>query len=471
MAQNFKQFFAQKNIQILFATAPTGLGHIRVTEALKSALGTNIQTETIGIMNPSSQLLHRIMSRSLILRYFMEVFQSNPVLEYVASAIYRRKLRTGNRAVRKYLVDLIRNASARVTRDGEPHRRGPLVGGVGAGEWQDPRDPKRVLIVATHFGLAHQIASIRKKVERLTGTKLILAVIVTDDSPQKMWAVDKADYIFVPSAFCKKGILRHLGKRVGSTKVLVSPYPVSKEVAEGLTDFEYKARLTQTDPKPGAKLQIIIPVSGAAVQLSYFQNIISKLRKKKDVAFTIVSRNSPYTRSFLRWCNRQMNVEVKSSKSDHEVVSLYNKELKSHVFSVEITKPSEQTFKALLTPKMQGGVTLLFSGAVGRQEYDNIHFLERHGLLPNAKDTLTLDALWFLNQKQLITKKFLDRAKKWRGILLPRIGMQGADAIVRLYETGILHAMSQFNEFANESELKSDGAMRFWKRLAKELQS
>ncbi len=442
MATDFKSFFAQKDIQILFATAPTGLGHIRVTEALKEELGPNIQTETIGIMNPTSQLLHRIMSRYLILRYIMELFQSNVILEFISSWVYRRRLRAGNRQVRKYLVNLIA-------------MRQPT--------------PKLVFVVATHFGLGHQIASIKGRVEKEANVQMKLAVVVTDDSPQKMWAVDGADFIFVPSAFCASGIKKKLGGRIGHTKVIVSPYPVSKKFAEKLTDTQYQKRLKQTDPGPGEKLQIIVPISGAAVQLSYFQSVMEALSQKKDVAFTVVSRESSYTNMFLHWCRRQENVQVIASKSDHEVVELYEKEIEENVFAAEITKPSEQAFKALLTPKMKGGVILLFSGPVGRQEYDNLRFLERHKLVPNKKEMRVLNKLWFFNQKTSVTEEFLRKAKTWRGIVLPRIGVQPSDAILKLYEAGILHAMAKFDRFSESDELKSDGAREFWDRLQKEL--
>lgn len=448
MADDFTEFFKNQNIKIIFATAPTGLGHIRVTEALKEALG-DVPTETIGIMNPTSQFLHRVMSRSLVLRYLMEVFQSNPVLEILASWVYRKRLRTGNRAVRKYLEGLV--GQRRILK-----------------QVQDdvlPQPIKTVIIVATHFGLAHQVVSIRKRLERETNVRLLLAVIVTDDSPQKMWAVDGSDVIFVPSTFCAKGIKKHLGARIGSTKVVVNPYPITPSLNVFLSHMDYEKRLSQTDPKPGEKLKIMIPVSGAAVQLSYFQNVIHSLKKKKDVEFSIVSRRSEYTKDFLSWCRRQQNVIVESSMSDHEVVQLYDHNLSSHVFSVEITKPSEQTFKALLTPKMRGGVILLFSRPVGRQEYDNVHFLERHGLVPNAKDMFTLNALWLLNQQQLVDQEFLKRAQKWRGILLPRNGNAAAHAIMKLHETGIIEAMARFDNFHENGELKSDGAEEFWKKL------
>jgi hypothetical protein len=97
--------------------------------------------------------------------------------------------------------------------------------------------------------------------------------------------------------------------------------------------------------------------------------------------------------------------------------------------------------------------------------------LKRHGLLPNTKDILTLDALWYLNQKLLINEEFLQRSRKWRGILLPRTGQKAGDAIMKLYESGILHSMTQFDGFRKNKVLKSNGAQSFWTRLHKEVKS
>jgi len=91
MPKTFNQFFSDPSIQILFATAPTGLGHIRVTEALKSELSPLIKTETIGIMNPTSQFLYRIVSQNLITRYLMEFLQTNPIGERVVAWFYTKK--------------------------------------------------------------------------------------------------------------------------------------------------------------------------------------------------------------------------------------------------------------------------------------------------------------------------------------------------------------------------------------------
>lgn len=442
MPQTFDSFFADPDIQILFATAPTGLGHIRVTESLKSELSPSIHTETIGIMNPTSQFLYRIVSQNMVTRWIMEFFQTDPMGERLVSWFYTKKLRSRTRPVRLYLQSIIQK-----------------------------RNPKTVLIVATHFALAHQIAACKKKIERNLSIKIVLAVVVTDDSPQIMWAVRGADFIFVPSTRCKKGITKELGKAIGKTKICVSAYPLSKNIQTKLSKESLLKRQIQVDPHSYKKLKILIPISGAAIGLSYFQSLIPEVTKRKDISVTVVSRDSSYTKSFLAWCSRKKRIHVLKSTSDHNVVLAYEKQMKTKVFAVEITKPSEQAFKALLTPTQKGGVILLFSKPVGRQEYDNIEFLKRHGLMPGSSDEKKLAQLYYFNKVSFIDSDFLHRAKNWRAIEIPWIGVEGGVALVRLYETGILQSMISFESKTFIPELRSDGSRMFWERLKVELTS
>jgi hypothetical protein len=444
MPQTFQKFFSDPEIQILFATAPTGLGHIRVTEALKSELNSTIHTETIGIMNPTSQFLYRIVSQNMVTRWCMEFLQTNPIGERVVAWFYTKKLRTRTRPIRLYLQTVIQKRKTK---------------------------PKTVVVVATHFALAHQIAACKRRIERKLSINIILAVVVTDDSPQIMWAVRGADCIFVPSNYCKKGIKKELGNRIGSTKVIVSPYPLSKVLQENLSEVQIAKRQEQVDPDSNKRLQILIPISGAAIGLSYFQSLIPEVTKKKDIFCTVISRDSSYTKNFLNWCERQKRIHVLKSTSDHNVVLAYEKQMKTKVFAVEITKPSEQAFKALLNPNQRGGVILLFSKPVGRQEYDNISFLKRHGLMPNDSDEKKLAQLFYFNQTSKIDPKFLERARNWRGIEIPWIGVEGGVAIVRLYETGVLKAMGEFQNSSTELEVQGNGSSLFWERLSGELGS
>jgi hypothetical protein len=413
-----------------------------VTEGLKSELDPSIKTETIGIMNPTSQFLYRIVGQNIVTRWLMEFFQTDPIGERIVAWFYTKNLRSRTRPVRLYVQSII-----------EGNRR----------------QIKTVIIVATHFALAHQIAACKKKVERNLSVKIVLAVVVTDDSPQIMWAVKGADYIFVPSAFCRNGIRKELAGNIGTTKICVSAYPLSKNIQKELSAIQLAKRQVQVDPFSHKKLKILIPVSGAAIGLSYFQSLIPEVTKKKDIMCTVVSRDSSYTKNFLHWCSRQKRIHVLKSTSDHNVVLSYEKQMKTHVFGVEITKPSEQAFKSLLSPTQRGGVILLFSKPVGRQEYDNIAFLKRHGLMPGSSDEKKLAQLYYFNKTSFIDKNFLNRAKNWRGIEIPWIGVEAGVAIARLYETGVLQSMTSFQQKRFIPELRSDGSRMFWERLKIEL--
>jgi hypothetical protein len=458
MPKDFNKFFSDPSIQILFATAPTGLGHIRVTEALKSELDKTIKTETIGIINPTSQFLYRIVSQNMATRWMMEFLQTNPIGERAVAWFYTKKLRSHTRSVRLYLQTIIEKQKRQIPNSS----RGLLA-------VRNDKVSETVVIVATHFALAHQIAACKKKIERNLLVKIILAVVVTDDSPQIMWAVRGADYIFVPSILCKKGIQKELGEKIGTTKVIVSAYPLSKNMQTNLSEKSQIKREVQVDPHSHKKLKILIPISGAAIGLSYFQSLIPEVTRRKDISVTVVSRDSSYTKSFIHWCKRQKQIHVLKSTSDHNVVLAYEKQMRTKIFAVEITKPSEQSFKALLHPEQKGGLILLFSKPVGRQEYDNSAFLKRHGLMPGSSDEKTLSRLFYFNQTAKINQNFLERAKAWRGIEIPWIGVEGGVAIMRLYETGILKAMSNFESQTSIPELRSDGSRMFWERMYEEI--
>jgi hypothetical protein len=132
---------------------------------------------------------------------------------------------------------------------------------------------------------------------------------------------------------------------------------------------------------------------------------------------------------------------------------------------LEITKPSEQLFKALLTPKKRGGVILLFSEPVGRQERDNLNFLGRYGLIPEDADQAVIFNLYKKEIRENINSEFLKRARQWRGILLPKNGDEAARVIFWLKRTGILSSMIDFQGFPLHEELKGEGVEIFWKKL------
>jgi hypothetical protein len=163
----------------------------------------------------------------------------------------------------------------------------------------------------------------------------------------------------------------------------------------------------------------------------------------------------------------KQDVRLHVSPSHREVVEIYELVYEREVIAIEVTKPSEQAFKALFKPRQRGGAILLFSDPVGRQEWDNVRFLQRHGLLPNAADQ---QALW---RASIGGKKpdetLILRARLWRALRLPTHSYASARFIHWALEHKIFSTMGRFSGFQDNPELSSKGVDIFWKRVGEYL--
>lgn len=416
MPENF-DLLSRPDTMVVFTTAPTGFGHLRVTLALKDALPNHIITHILGIHDPTFEISYGLISRHPLSQGLFEMVQNHGFLEDSLSLAYRHLLNFSSQKTYAKLTKLIS---------------------------QQPVTPTTLIVVATHFSLAHQISHCKTKLERQFHLKLVLAIVVTDDSPQHIWAVPQADYIFVPSQTTKLEIERYLSTiTTHPPKVLISPYPLSPILSRDLSDVELESRKRQLDSQSSELTQILIPVSGAAVQLTYLRELITVLLKNPRLSFTVVSRQSAYCDPFLAWCKTHPQIKILSHKQDDQVVKLYENAYTDTVFSLEVTKPSEQSFKALLPPNTRGGLILLFSPPVGRQEVDNLTFLRRHNLLSNPHTS----------------------PHQWRAISLPKNGTEAGKKIIAMLKTDVFRDMNNFTGFLPHPELKPNGAQLFWLTL------
>jgi hypothetical protein len=150
---------------------------------------------------------------------------------------------------------------------------------------------------------------------------------------------------------------------------------------------------------------------------------------------------------------------------------MYDEVYKKYVVSMEITKPSEQAFKALYDYEMIGGSLLLFSNPVGRQESDNIDFLTRHGLIFNERATTKL---WKYAESGIsisgAEKENLFSYEKYvRGIKLPFGSRKAANFIVWCLNNGIFERMVTKNSMKSGEkalEIHSDGVALFWNKVS-----
>lgn len=425
---------------IVLTTSPAGLGHIRVTQALKAGLPPKTNLEVLGLHDPRMEALHRVTSVNPALRQVMNFVQNNPIAEGGFTRWYRKMLQYNPQTI---FDELSRLMLRQVTK------------------------PSRLIIVCTHFGMAHQLAQIKQRLQGEFNVPVVLAVIVTDDSPQQIWAVPGIDYEFVPSESTRASLEVVFQKYVGLPlpQIIVVPYPISPHFAKQLTPKEFSQRKSEVNPPAKQKTTIIIPIAGAAVQLAYYQELIEAIVRLMNVQIIVVAREKPVTEKFLNWCKAKPFIEVMSDKDDFKVVELYEKAYTENVITLEVTKPSEQTFKALVSPKRRGGAILLFSEPVGRQEEDNLLFLNRHDLMPNLFWQQVMGSLSHEAYHQT-HKSLIEAAKNWRGIVLPYGGVESAVFIHSLYKHGVFSAMMDFiSHRKGHQELSHDGVKEIWKIL------
>lgn len=440
---NLAQVFDKKSLVVVFAYVPAGLGHLRITDALFHGLPEGVNPLLLGPEDGLTNFFHRITSVNPIAKSILE-WQQQGLPDVLYTRFFRWFLKnTTNKLYQELYLVL--------------EQRMDL--------------PKTVLVVATHFGLAHQLVAIKRKIEEDRHLKMIIVLQVTDDSFQRLWYVPGVDMIFVPSGKIKQLLLDY-GKEEGlaSVPMEVLPYPVDPFMADKMVKEDYLNRVNQLDGQSKSAIHMAIPVSGAAVGMTFLTHMIDGLHDKSDrFKFHIISKSTPYTQDFLKEMVNRPFVDFNVSFSSREIIDKYEELYRQEVISLEITKPSEQSFKSLFSPEQKGGSIMLFSDPIGKQEYDNLDFLRRHHLIPLKSE---MDQMWqdAENDTEIDGegKWILEKAKHWRGLILPEGSVKAANLIWWCLNQGVLKTMIRdYNLPKDEnSELGSDGVKKFWQKVA-----
>ena len=338
---------------LIFTYAPAGLGHLRVTDALVDSRPQKYPYIMLGSYDKFLTSIHRFFSTNFIAKWVFTVAQYG-LLEDWLTAVYRWVLVSTSKQIYSQLLETI----------------------TGRKEADD------VWVVATHFGMAHQIGAIKEQLIKETGKKIRLVVQVTDDTSQHIWCVRGADLTFVPSLDTKRELEEYANSKKMNLKFEVAPYPLCPALTDKLEDVSSRTRAFASQE---SQINVAVPISGAAVGLPFITRLISLVLKKSSrFKFWVIVKKSVYTEVFLSGISKLANVNLVTGRNDNEMISLYELLYQDHLMHLEITKPSEQAFKAILPPSLVGGSILLFTNPVGRQEFENIEFLVRQGLMPKS---------------------------------------------------------------------------------------
>ncbi len=438
--------FTDPSLAIIFAYAPAGLGHLRVTDALRHGIPSESQMVLLPTRGDSIRFMHQITSVNAPMRRLLEWSQRGRA-EKIFTKAYRKILLHDAKYMEEQLYEILK-------------QRVVL--------------PKTVLVVASHFGIAHQVGAIKKKLEQRADVKVILVVQVTDDSPQSLWYVPGADLIVVPSEYTKEILLAY-GKmaRLPQVKFEVLPYPLSPHLGEKLSHAHHAAREKQHDPKKEDLIHVAVPISGAGVGMTFAKEIMQNLHKSSErFRFHLIAKHNPFTDMLVSQVERKEYIQKYTSHSSRQIIELYETVYTQNIIGFEITKPSEQAFKAMFYPNQIGGAILLFTTPVGRQEYDNLNFLRRHNLIPTQEEELLLNN-FFTKEITLSPREqklLFALAANWRGLRIPDNSATASKFIWWCHQNGLFAVMSQHRTTTQENdpfkhEVDDDGVQKFWKRV------
>jgi hypothetical protein len=440
MKQTTIDQLTDRKLLLVLTYAPAGLGHLRVTDALYHGLPETVNPVVLGSQDRSIQSIHRLTSVNPVGKAVFTWLQEGP---YAAQSnkLYRDSLRADHREISQEITRLLNERLER---------------------------PERILVVCTHFGLAHKLAEIKDELQEREGVRVVLAVCVTDDTFQHIWYVDGADLLVVPSQATKRKFVAFSEGRGKPPRIEVVPYPLHPRLGEKLDADGLAARARQLDPASAEPIHVSIPISGAAVGTEYSSTLITRLREKSGrFHFHIVCKDAPFTQDFLsQWAGKSW-VDVRAGKQDRDVVNYYDDLMQTQVLALEVTKPSEQTFKCLAPTGARGGVILLFTQPIGTQEFDNMDFLQRHSLVPSSE---TNDQLWDAARRGtagVLRTRLVEESRVWRGVRIPHDPNAAADFIWWLHTSGYLarmHAGNLHRKVEDEESrvLGPDGVAEFW---------
>ncbi len=431
-----------RKLLLILAYAPAGLGHLRVTDALYHGLPETVNPVVLGSQDKSIQSIHRLTSVNPVGKAVFDWLQGGPYSEQ-SNKLYRESLRANHRDIYDQMTRLLTERLER---------------------------PEKILVVCTHFGLAHKLAAIKEELQQREHVHMVLAVCVTDDTFQHIWYIDGADLLVVPSQLTKRKYVEY-GQRMGNIpRIEVVPYPLHPRVAEKLDKAQLAAKTRQLQPNSAEPIHVSIPVSGAAVGTAYFTALMAALRERSErFVFHIVCKDAPFTQAFLSELADKAWIDVRAGKEDREVVDSYDVLIETQTLALEVTKPSEQTFKCLAGTGSRGGIILLFTQPVGTQEFQNMDFLRRHSLVPSKEAN---DQLWAMAADGArvdagLLSRLLQESCLWRGVRIPSEPQQAAGFIWWLESCGFFSQMLAGNldrrvQDEDSRVLGADGVAEFW---------
>src|SRR5687767_4513305 len=123
---------------VVFTYAPAGLGHLRVTDALRAGLPQNIPSVVLGSDDEKIKNIHRFTTIHPLARKIYEGMIDGP-MSFFFTRLYKNYLKKNSGQLYDQVVQALT-------------------------PYQQP-SPENILFVSTHFGIAHQLVAIKDRLQ------------------------------------------------------------------------------------------------------------------------------------------------------------------------------------------------------------------------------------------------------------------------------------------------------------------
>jgi hypothetical protein len=440
---------------VLIVAASAGLGHKRPARALDEAVKGNLPRMYIQSI---SGAVHSAGSSGWM-QDFVELSQANKELEFRWEKVHLAMLLSEKDDFLIHFKHYIRTLS------------------------QDT-----VVCIFTHHDAAILCGFYRAEIEKDTGKKLVLVMVVTDHFPthsQYVWERLEADVIIAPDRLTQASIMEGLRLRLnrftgdanGTKRYRV---PIVLNAGGYPLQLPFSGKRTEKNQKQ--PFRILFPLGGAAPGKAYIAQCIARLHimLSQLVPYVVIRKPAIPDRTYTDFMATitTWGVSLYELGSDDESIDCVTRVITSAKTSPDciVTKPSEWVNLVQYAGDEWAGAPIALLSPVGYQEVENVAWLRSesggHSLLSatdNARlisflQTLDTDEKEQSNRQKKELEKWKDTMKGYRAITLPDDAIEAAYVLDSCVRYGIFAAMRRFRRPRVESlDFNPCMPVHFWK--------
>lgn len=452
--------------EIVFVATDAGAGHLRPALALIAALLESINCLQIPTISTRT---HRRGSRELRLMHIINFVALHKKFQNMVYAPISRQL-------------LLSQDGINVINEVEKQIRLAIN-----------QSKKEIVFIHTNPDPAYIAGFYKHQLEQKHDVKITNVVVITDhffSRVQCIWALIDADIIVAPDHQTKKLIQRDLlywcdkltrrrkDRSKHLPKVIVCAFPQDPSFGQELSGPLHTKRKENLSPDSNKAVNVAIPLGGAAPGMPFLADLSKNLRNSgKFNLWTLFKQaDGDQETQIYEQMMKDLEATTQVVTNNQQLIQAYSDRFNSdNPPDVVIVKPGELSNQTMFDPSQVGGAIFLFTEPVGDQEVQNLLFFQSEEggrIIPDEKENQALIGL-ILQLVQSGTdnandnpelKSFQEKAKKWRGLSLPRDPQQAALFIVGLKKFGIFAAMSlhQRGAYENNEAMSTTGFRDFF---------